>query len=482
MAIEMGYELGLRQTQRLVMTPKLQQALRLLQMPVAQLEETIEQELESNPVLEISQDTAETPGDQERTGVADEPAEERPAEEPPPDKESPPEQEVDWSALLEDDRPSTAWEREAPSDDEWETPIPSKTGLADHLLHQLRLSDLSPEDVAIGEYLVGSLDEDGYLRSITVDEVATTLAVPPERVERVRSVLRQLDPVGVGSLDLRESLLAQLEADGEKEGLAFRIIDTHLDDLLHKRFPKLAAAFGCSINDIESTADRIARLDPHIGSRYSNEDTRFVIPDLVVDEVDGEYVVSVNDSHLPRLRVSAAYQDLLSGAGNQDAKAYIGSRLNAARWLIRTIDQRRRTMVKVMRYIVDVQRGFFEQGEAYLRPLTLQEVADGVGMHESTISRVTSGKYVQTPRGVFELKYFFGGGLRSRDGEEVSVKTVKRIIRDFLDREDSANPHSDERIADELRTKGFSIARRTVSKYREQLGILPARLRQHRTA
>jgi len=474
MAIEMGYELGLRQTQRLVMTPKLQQALRLLQMPITQLEETIQQELESNPVLEISQDTTETPAEQEKAGVSDEPTEVRP-------EEPAPEQEVDWSALLDDDRPSTAWEREAPSD-EWESPIPSKTGLAEHLVNQLHLSHLSPQDVAIGEYLVGSLDDDGYLRSITVDEIASILGVPRERVEHVRSVLRQLDPVGVGSVDLRESLLAQLEAEGENSSLATRIIDTHLDDLLHKRFPKLAATFGCSTDDIGAAADRIARLNPRIGSRYSGEDTRFVIPDLVVDEVDGEYVVAVNDSHLPKLHVSPVYQDLLSGAGNQDAKAYIGSRLNAARWLIRTIDQRRRTMVKVMRYIVDVQRDFFERGESHLRPLTLQEVADGVGMHESTISRVTSGKYVQTPRGVFELKYFFGGGLRSRDGEEVSVKTVKRIIRDFVGREDPANPYSDERIADELRAKGFTIARRTVSKYREQLGILPARLRQHRTA
>lgn len=472
MSIEMGYELGLRQTQKLVMTPKLQQALRLLQMPMAQLEETIQQELEANPVLEIAQDGGESDRVDNPESAADEAS---------PEPQSPPE-EIDWAAILDDDRPSTAWERESPSDEEWEPPVVNKTGLSEHLLDQLALSKLSAEERVVGEYLIGSLDDDGYLRGITVEEIAETLNVPRETVEHVRSVLRQFDPVGVASLDLREALLAQLEAVGETGTLAYRIIDTGLDDLLHKRFPRLAATFGCSVDEVAAAADRIALLDPLVGARYARDDTRYVIPDLVVDEVDGDYVVSINEGHLPRLRISSTYQDLLVGAGNQEAKAYIGSRLNAARWLIRTIDQRRRTMVKVMRYIVDVQREFFEKGEAYLRPLTLQEVADGVGMHESTISRVTSGKYVQTPRGVFELKYFFGGGLRSRDGEEVSVKTVKRIIRDLVSQEDPANPYSDEQIADELRAKGFSIARRTVSKYREQLMILPARLRQHKTA
>ncbi len=475
MAVEMGYELGLRQTQRLVMTPKLQQALKLLQMPIAQLEETIAQELESNPVLEVSQDPAEGASEQERFDLADETPE--PAEAPAPAEE----EEIDWSAVLDDDQDATAWERESP-DEEWEPPIPSKTGLADHLLSQLRLSSLSPEDIRIGEYLIGSLDDDGYLRSITVDEIAEHLGVPKERVEQVRSVLRQLDPVGVGSVDLREALLAQLEAAGEQESLAYRIVGSHLDDLLHRRFQKIATALGCSVGDVSSAADRVAQLDPLVGARYSTETPRFVIPDLIVEEVDGEYVVSVNDTHLPRLRVSPAYQELLERTGNEEAKAYIGSRLSAARWLIRTIDQRRRTMVKVMRHIVDVQREFFEKGEAYLRPLTLQEVAQGVGMHESTISRVTSGKYVQTPRGVFELKYFFGGGLKSRDGEEVSVRTVKRIIRDLIEKEDPENPYSDERITEELRKMGFKIARRTVTKYREQMNILPARLRQHKTA
>ncbi|MBN1425412.1 RNA polymerase factor sigma-54 [Candidatus Fermentibacteria bacterium] len=474
MAIEMGFELGLRQTQRLVMTPKLQQALRLLQMPMAQLEETIREELESNPVLEVSADGGT---DQDSADSAPEVAgEETPA------PETPPEEEVDWSALLDDDRPSTAWERETPSNDEWEPPIVSRTGLSEHLLGQLRLDSLSPDDIAIGEYIVGSLDDDGLLRSITVDEIATNLGVDREQVEKVRSHIRQLDPVGVGSVDLREALLSQLEAAGEVDSLAYRIVESHLDDLLHKRFPRLVAALGCSMEDVQAASDRISHLDPRIGARYSGEDPRFVTPDLVVDEVDGEYVVSLNETHLPRLRISPLYQEILTGGGDEDVKAYVGGRLNAARWLIRTIDQRRRTMIKVMRYIVEVQREFFRYGDTHLRPLTLQEVADGVGMHESTISRVTSGKYVQTPRGVFELKYFFGGGLRNRDGEEVSVKTVKRIIRDLVSREDPANPLSDERIADELRSKGFGIARRTVSKYREQMSILPARLRQHKTA
>jgi RNA polymerase sigma-54 factor len=475
-AFEMGYELGLKQVQKLVMTPRLQQALRLLQMPVAQLEQVIEEEIMENPILEAQ---AESPTDgDDRDGSGD--VSEQPEESDSSDDKA--QSEVDWDRFFDTDEPRGRWEREAPSDDDRETPIVSKVGLRDHLLEQLRLSRLSPQQISIGEYLIGSIDDDGYLRSTTPDEIAEELDVSVAEVEHVRTVLRQLDPIGIGSLDLRESLLSQLEASGQRGTLAWIIVDDHLDDLLRKRFPKLATELECTQEEIHEAALRIAQLDPKSGVRYSSEDPRFVIPDLIVEEIDGEYVVWVNDRHLPRLRISQTYQEILTGSANDEAKSYIGGKLNAARWLIKTIEQRRRTMVKVMSYIVDVQREFFDKGERYLRPLTLQEVADGVGMHESTISRVTSGKYVQTPRGVFELKYFFGGGLRRRDGEAVSVKTVKRIIKDLIEKEDAAHPMSDEKIAAALRRKGYKIARRTVTKYREQMAILPARLRQYRTS
>jgi RNA polymerase sigma-54 factor len=475
-AFEMGYELGLKQVQKLVMTPRLQQALRLLQMPVAQLEQVIEEEIMENPILEAQTET-QTDGD-ERDGAGDSPEQQSKDEDRSEMKSV---DEVDWDRFFDTDEPRGRWEREAPSDDDREAIIVSKVGLRDYVLEQLRLSRLSPEQQSIGEYLIGSIDDDGYLRSTTPEEIAEELGVSVADVEYVRSAVRQLDPIGIGSLDLRESLLSQLEADGERGTLAWVIVEDHLDDLMRKKFPKLATQLECTQEEIHEAALRIAQLDPKSGVRYSSEDPLFVIPDLIVEEIDGEYVVWVNDRHLPRLRINQAYQNILTGNANDEAKSYIGGKLNAARWLIKTIEQRRRTMVKVMTYIVDVQREFFDKGERYLRPLTLQEVADGVGMHESTISRVTSGKYVQTPRGVFELKYFFGGGLRRRDGEAVSVKTVKRIIRELIENEDAARPLSDEKIAAGLRKKGYKIARRTVTKYREQMAILPARLRQYRT-
>jgi RNA polymerase sigma-54 factor len=475
-AFEMGYELGLKQVQKLVMTPRLQQALRLLQMPMAQLEQVIEEEIMENPILETQAEAPTDGDDREKSSEAPE----RQSQDAPSSEEKA-RDEVDWDRFFDSDQPRGRWEREAPSDDDREPIIASKVGLRDQLVGQLRLSRLMPEHMTIGEYLIGSIDDDGYLRSTTPEEVAEELDVSVAEVEHVRSVLRQLDPVGIGSLDLRESLLSQLEAEGGRGSLAWRIVEDHLDDLMRKRFPKLAIQLGCTQEEIQEAALRIAQLDPKSGARYSSEDPLFVIPDLIVEEIDGEYVVWVNDRHLPRLRISQTYQDIMTGGANDEAKSYIGGKLNAARWLIKTIEQRRRTMVKVMSYIVDVQREFFDKGERYLRPLTLQEVADGVGMHESTISRVTSGKYVQTPRGIFELKYFFGGGLRRRDGEAVSVKTVKHVIKELIEKEDTARPLSDEKIAADLRRKGYEIARRTVTKYREQMAILPARLRQYKT-
>jgi len=475
-ALEMGYELGLRQVQKLVMTPRLQQALQLLQMPMTQLEQLIEEEMAENPVLDISQesDEREVSGGSE-TG-ADKKDEKRSEEE----KER---EEIDWNRLFDTDqiRPGR-WERESRPDDDREPDIEDNTGLREHVLSEIRLIPMSRNHYEIVEYLVGCLDDDGYIRGITLDEIAEYFDVTAEEIEIVRRKLMKIDPPGIGSFDLQECLLAQMEVEGIEDELSHEIVTEHLDDFMHKRFPKLSTLLGRPISDIQRSAEIISKLDPKPGIRFSRDEPRFVIPDLIVDKIEGEYVVYANDRHLPRLTISPVYQGMLAKQDHSEAKAYLGDRLNAARWLIKTIEQRRRTMIRVMSYIVDYQRDFFERGERYLRPLTLQEVADGVGMHESTISRVTSGKYVQTPKGVFELKYFFGGGLQRRTGETVSVRAVKRIIRELIENEDSQRPLSDERIAEQLRDREYRIARRTVSKYREQMNILPARLRQYKTA
>ncbi len=477
-AFEMGFELGLRQVQKLVMTPRLQQALQLLQMPMMQLEALIEQEVMANPILEVTQESGA--GQDERS--TSEAQDSVPTQ---PDKVKSAEEqernEIDWNRLFDlDQMKGGRWERERRPADERAPEIVQQTGMREYFLEELRMSSLTPMQFAIGEYLVGSLDDDGYLRSTTPEELAERLGVSLDEVETVRETLKGLEPAGIGSVDLRECLLSQLDASEERNSPAWRVVDEFLDDFMHKRFPKLASALDCTVEDVQSIAERISRLDPKPGVRYSTEDPGYIIPDLIVDKIEGEYVVYANDRYLPRLRISPVYQGILAQRGDSEAKTYLGERLNAARWLIKTIEQRRRTMIKVMSHIVDIQREFFEKGERYLKPLTLQDVADAVGMHESTISRVTSGKYAQTPRGVYELKYFFGGGLQKRGGEPVSVRAVRRIIKELIEDEDPDDPLSDERIASELKRRGYKIARRTVSKYREQMNTLPARLRLYK--
>jgi RNA polymerase sigma-54 factor len=263
------------------------------------------------------------------------------------------------------------------------------------------------------------------------------------------------------------------------------MIHDHFDSLVNRRFPEIARQLKCSVEDVQAAADVIATLNPKPGLQVSSEDPKYVVPDLIVERVDEEYVVLLNDRHLPRLRISAAYESVLREKkkaectdGEAKTREYIQGKLNSARWLIQTIEQRRRTMIKVMNCIIREQREFFDKGIAFLRPLTLQQVARQIDMHESTVSRVCSGKYVQTPRGVFELKFFFSSGLETEDGEDVSARTAKDIIKTLIEEEDKKEPLSDQRIAELLHEKGLRIARRTVAKYREQLSILPARFRR----
>jgi len=298
-------------------------------------------------------------------------------------------------------------------------------------------------------------------------------------------VVQALEPVGVGARDLRECLLIQLETRGEKDTLVWRLIATQFDNLVNRRFPEIARQLKCTVEEVQETADIVATLNPRPGLEVSAEDPKYVVPDLLVERVEEEYVVLLNDRNVPRLRISSAYESVLREKkkselkGNENkTREYIQGKLNSARWLIQTIEQRRRTMIKVMNCIIREQREFFDKGIAFLRPLTLQQVARQIDMHESTVSRVCSAKYVQTPRGVFELKFFFSSGLETEDGEDVSARTAKDIINTLIAEEDKKEPLSDQRIADLLHEKGLRIARRTVAKYREQLGLLPARFRR----
>jgi RNA polymerase sigma-54 factor len=475
--MEMKPSLNLSIRPALIMTPRLQQALKLLQVPTLELQAILKQEIMQNPMLEEVDELTENE-DLAREDSPDEAANEEAQD---PTEEDP----IDWAEYMQDGALDRTFVPQSETTVEFLEKIPvTQTTLAESLLEQLHYLEMPAAALEIAEFLVGSLDDNGWLAT-PVEEVAQVTGRSVEEVEASLRVIQALEPVGVGARDLRECLLIQLDARNEKDTLAWRVVHGQFDNLVNRRFPEIARQLKCTVEEVQGAADVIATLNPKPGLLVSNEDPKYVVPDLVVERVDDEYVVLLNDRHLPRLRISSAYEGVLrdkkkSECNPREAKTreYIQGKLNSARWLIQTIEQRRRTMIKVMNCIIREQREFFDKGIAFLRPLTLQQVARQIDMHESTVSRVCSGKYVQTPRGVFELKFFFSSGLETEAGEDVSARTAKSIIKTLIDEEDKKEPLSDQRIAELLHEKGLKIARRTVAKYREQLSILPARFRR----
>jgi RNA polymerase sigma-54 factor len=475
--MEMKHSLHLTQKPALIMTQRLQQALKLLQVPTLELQQILKQEIMQNPMLEEVDEVTES----EDIAKEDSPEEKDNAEAEEPAEDDP----IDWSEYMQDGVLDRAYVPASETSVEFLEKVPvTRTTLAESLMEQIHFLDLSPPDQKIAEFLIGSLDDRGWLVT-SLEDVAQGTGRTVEDCEKVLKVIQALEPVGVGARDLRECLLIQLEARGDQDTLAWRLIHDQFDNLVNRRFPEIARQLKCTVEEVQAAADSIATLNPRPGLQVSAEDPKYVVPDLLVDRVDEEYVVMLNDRNVPRLRISSAYESVLrekkKPEKNSDAgktREYIQGKLNSARWLIQTIEQRRRTMIKVMNCIIREQREFFDKGIAFLRPLTLQQVARQIDMHESTVSRVCSGKYVQTPRGVFELKYFFSSGLETEDGEDVSARTAKDIIRTLIEEEDKKEPLSDQRIAELLHEKGLRIARRTVAKYREQLNILPARFRR----
>ncbi len=472
---------GLYQTQRqtLIITQRLQQALKLLQMPTLELQQALKTELERNPLLEEIdeiEEERETEEAKEEAGTA-EGTTETPEAAP---KDDASDREVNWEDYWPDtfDTPTTARVDDPDAEFYERVPVTVKS-LGDYLTDQLRLTERSEEEIAIGEYLIGSIDENGYLQT-TVDEVAEATGMAPERIEEILGHIQAFEPPGVGARNLQECLWIQLVQKKLEETLAARIVQDQFDNLLNRRFSEIGRHFKVPVEVVQSAGDLIATLDPRPGQAIAVEETKYVIPDLIVERVGEDYVVTLNDRNVPRLRISSAYADTMrkKEAGNEEARAFIKDKLSAAKWLIGTIEQRRKTMIKVMRRIVEEQRDFFERGVQGMRPLTLQQIANHIGMHESTVSRVTTQKYVQTPRGVYELKYFFSSGLQTEDGDDVSAKAAKEKISGLVAEEDKKDPLSDQRIAELLQEKGLKIARRTVAKYREALRILPARARR----
>ena len=474
--------------QDLRINPRLYQAMDLLYMPLLDLEQHLKQELLGNPFLEMIEPEEEvqaTAAEQQQTK--------------PEKKEETGDDEPDWEKLLLDDRTEHGVPSGSYSDArEYVEPVTVESkDLIDHLRDQTRMLDLTPRQQLLAEEFLGNIGEDGYLQH-TLDEILkganqlleeheaeseAELNVPAFTVAEVEEMLRvvqQLDPPGIGARNLRECLMLQLENQKRSDSLVYRLVKDAFDDLIAHRWSDLGKRFGLAPEEVQRAADELARLDPKPGLQYSAGNDAYIIPDLIVDKIDDKYLVFLNDSGLPRLRISKTYQEIARDKKKYDveSKEFINQRLNSAHWLIQAIEQRRQTMLKVMNFIVDRQREFFEKGIDHLKPLTLREVADVISMHESTVSRVTNEKYVQTPRGLLPLKFFFSSGLTTTTGEDASARSIKSQIQKLVDDEPPKNPLTDQQIVEMFDRKGVKIARRTVAKYRDQLGILPARMRK----
>ena len=473
-----GLAAGLHLRQEQKAQPRLYQAMALLHMPLLDLQSHLREALVDNPFLDLVE-----PGDEPGDAGEDLPepladdAEDGPGEEAEELEEA---DEVDWEDLLLDDF-DAGGRREEYGDSEYEAPTPAAAQtLWDHLHEQLNLLRLGERELRIGEEIIGNVDRDGFL-SCPLDRIVEALdRVSRAEVEEMLARIQSFEPSGIAARDLRETLLLQLRDRGREESLAFRIVDGHFEDLAHRRWPELAEAYGVEPREVQAAADEIAKLDPKPGLRYADASESYVIPDLTVEKVEGRYRVSHADTSLPRLKLSPVYRDVARDRARfeGESRAFISERLNSARWLIQAIEQRRQTMLKVMDFIVERQHDFFEKGVEHLRPLTLRDVARHIEMHESTVSRVTNGKYVQTPRGLYPLKFFFSGGYATRGGEDLSSEGVRARIRKLVAEEDPTAPLSDHAITSRLQEEGVRIARRTVAKYRDGLGILSARLRR----
>lgn len=477
----MGLDLRLttKLGQRLVMTPQLQQAIKILQLPRGELDTLIDEELAENPVVERVTDDEEIFDDGRANGEAPDPAD-RTNE---GTSDSPKNDEINWRTYLStynNDVPALPRTHYDEGDDAGapEDRFPQTESLSEHLAWQLRFRELNEKDERLASLVIGNLDADGYLET-GIEELAESAGAGPAEVEAVLRVIQSCDPPGVGARDLKECLLLQLDAqDADETGraLAVAVVRDHLPDLEARRYAQLAKRLGVKPADVQRARKRIACLEPKPGRKYGAGDVRYVMPDVYVHRIGDEYVVTLNEDGLPRLKVNAAYRSLLADGG--EAKAYVQDKLRAAAWLIRSIHQRQRTLLGVARSLVKFQRDFLDRGVVHLRPLVLRDVADDVDIHESTVSRAIADKYIATPRGLYPLKKFFTTGLKRRFGEDVSAESVRVRIREMIAAEDPRRPLSDDAIAKRLARGNVPIARRTVAKYRETLRILPSAKRK----
>ncbi len=479
----MEARLSLRQSQRVVMTPLLQQAIQLLQLSTLELQDVVQKELLENPLLEeVTPDTPETTDAPVTPDSPPAPTVEQVTTEAPPTTERQTDElPFDFNAVMsadDDHEERSLVSQEDREDLPFENVVRTHVSLADHLEEQLRYASEDAAVRRIGAQIIGNLDEDGYLRA-ELEEIAQRCGATAEEVTRVLELVQGFDPPGVAARSIQECLLLQLKRDPLPDPVSVEIIETYFDDLSRRRYQDIARAMKLPVDRIMESVEEIMGLEPKPGRRFGGNDSRYIVPDVFVYKIGSDYTIVLNEDGIPRLRVNSLYRSLLRGAGSGDeAKQYVEQKLRSAMWLIKSVDQRQRTLRKVTQSIVKFQREFLDRGLPHLRPLSLRDVGEDIGMHESTISRVTTNKYVETPQGLFELKFFFHSGIASGDGEMVSSVSVKKMIQDILAAEDPAKPQSDQEVAQALQKRGLTIARRTVAKYREELGILPSHQRR----
>ena len=463
--IKLGFDLTIEQSQKLVMTPELIQAIQILQFNTQELDAFVQEQLLVNPVLEQDQEK-ETPenASEERSGGE--------------------EDKLDWKEFIRngsyDDISYKGYrDRDEDRPDTFERYVSSDVTLPEHLMFQYQFATVDKGCRRVGKYIIESLDENGYMTS-TTEEISRVTGVREEKVCEALDIIHGFDPAGVGARNLSECLRLQLEARNELTPQMDEIIGKHLEDIANNRLSAVAKDTGMTVLEVQEAADIIRTLEPKPGRQFASEmETKYIIPDVIVEKIEDDYVVIINESSTPHLTVSSYYRNLLGQAEKDKQLAdYLSERVNSANWLIRSIEQRKQTIFNVVSSVVKHQREFFDNGSKYLKTLTLKDIAEELGIHESTVSRSINGKYLQCPRGVYEIKYFFSAGVSDQVGEGVSSNSIKEFMKEIIDGEDKHRPYSDQTIVKILEDKGFNISRRTVAKYRDELGILSSSKRK----
>ena len=465
----------MHQTQNLslqqVLAPQLQQSLLILQAPLLELRNLVQQEMETNPVLE-ELSTELSP--EERNG-AEASAEDNFKEE----FEKLATLDEEWRDYMAQSSSYSGRSQEAKDKRQFFfDSIATQETLQQNLIGQLNQAALNASDRKAAELIIGNIDDNGFLQG-TLEEMTLNTGIPKEDFERMLGLIQTFYPQGVGARDLRECLLIQLKRDGKSNSLEYKIIAEHMQDLGKRRFPEIARRIGISVEQVQKCANNIAQLEPRPGAIFAEAPKNYVVPDVTVEKVNGEYQVILNGDQIPHLRISNTYKDIMAQDGNgSEVKDYIRDKIRSGKFLIKSIHQRQQTISNIAHQIVSRQRDFFGHGTSHLKPMTMKEIADAVGVHETTVSRAVSGKYMATPQGVFEMKYFFTSGYQTASGESMSNTSVKEVILDLVKNEDGNGPLSDQEIVLILSERGIPIARRTVAKYRTELNILPSNMRR----